>query len=214
MDSMQRTRWLFQYIFLAVGTFGIATNCGKKRVEDNRGPKVEIQKGVKTMAIDQKLFLNVPLNSNEKNPCSPPEPGPTWRGILIQMPIQVKFKRGVRIGTQGAFAAIPICGYYLLDVPASPVKEPMRLFAVDKRTGKVYSGDVKELDPSPEAPPPESEPLSPEELKGLASGGYFNPNLADFVRLPEISAVYDVHVEFRKFPSNVATVEMVEVVEK
>jgi hypothetical protein len=116
----------------------------------------------------------------------------------------------VKVGEYGAFAAIPICGYYLLNVPAEPSDKPMRLVAVDRRTGTVYSGDIVELNPSPASPPPPSEPLTAEELEGLAAGGYFNPNLADYVRLPEKPAVYNVHVELREFRSNPVIIEIVE----
>lgn len=162
------------------------------------------------MAIDQKLFLNVPLNSNDRNPCSPVQDDPNWRGILIQVPLQVKFRPGETVGEHGSFAAIPICGFYLLSVPAKPVDEPMQLVAVNLASRKTHRGDVIELDPSPSVPPPASTPLSPGDLKGLASGGCFNPNLADFVDIPAEPASYDVHVEFRGFKSNVVTIEIVE----
>lgn len=164
------------------------------------------------MEINQQLFLNVPLNTNEPTPCSPSEPDINWRGIVINAPKQVTFKHGKKVGEYGAFAAIPICGYYLLNVPLVPWTKPKRLFAVDKDTGVIYSGDVVELDPSPQIPPPpeDEEPLTPEEVEGLATGGYFNPNLADFVRLSEKPAIYDVYVEFREFRSNVVTIEIIE----
>ena len=163
------------------------------------------------MKIDQKLFLEVPLNSNDRNPCSPPAPAPDWRGIVIQAPEKVTFKRDQTVDEYGAFAAIPVCGYCQLDVLTEPWPEPMRLFAVDRATGTVYSGDVVELDPSPEKPPPEDEePLTPEEVEGLATGTYFNPNLADFVQLPQKPAIYNIYVEFREVRSNMVAVEIVE----
>lgn len=141
--------------------------------------------------------------------------GPTplilnWRGIIIQAPKEVRFKRSVRVGLWGAFAAIPIRCYYELNVSTTPPEQRMRLVAVDKRTGKVYYGYIVKLDPHPIELFPDTEPLTDEEVKGLASGGYFNPNLADYVRLPEESTIYDVHMECKGFKSNVVTIEIVE----
>jgi hypothetical protein len=39
---------------------------------------------------------------------------------------------------------------------------------------------------------------------------YFNPNLADFVKLPHESAQYDVHIEYRDYKSNVVAITLVE----
>ncbi len=208
---MCKSFFLHSFVIFGLASCLAVAGCNHKSPAVSKSSKVDVKNKEKPMKIDQKLFLNVPLNSNDPNPCSPPDPGPDWRGIKIQAPEQVLFKRGERVGEYGAFAAITICGYYLMDVPTVPWTQPMRLFAVDTTTGTGYSGDVIELDPSPEEPPPEDEePLSPEEVKGLASGGYFNPNLADFVRLPEEPAVYNVHVEYRGFKSNVVTVALVE----
>jgi hypothetical protein len=197
-------------VFWSLAACVTLAGCNWKYLKVAESHKAEVKKKERPMEIDQKLFLKVPLNSNEPNPCSPQQPDPTWRGILIQAPKQVAFKRGEKVGKYDAFAAIPICGYYLLDVPAEPSDEPMRLVAVDRRTGTVYSGDIVRLSRSPVKPPPPSEPLTAEELEGLAAGGYFNPNLANYVHLPEEPSVYNVHVELREFRSNPVIIEIVE----
>lgn len=208
---MQNTSWLQICVFWSLAACVTLAGCSQKSLKVAESRKTKVEKKERPMEIDQKLFLKVPLNSNEPNPCSPQQPDPNWRGILIQAPKQVTFKGSEKVGEYGAFAAIPICGYYFLNVPTEPTDESMRLVAVDRRTGTAYSGDIIELNPSPEEPPPEDEePLSTEEVKGLASGGYFNPNLADFVRLPEEPAVYNVLVEYRGFKSNVVTIALVE----
>jgi hypothetical protein len=165
--------------------------------------------------MNDDVFKNAPLNSNEKAPCSPPEPEPTWRGIVIRAPQEVTFKTGDRVDEYGAFAVIPICGFHLMDVPAEPVEEPMVVVAVEKETGAKLIGPIVELDISPEIPPKiDDEPPSPEALEGVASGGYFNRNLANFVDLPQIPATYDVHIEWRGFKSNVVTIKLVEETEE
>ncbi len=160
--------------------------------------------------MEPKVFLEVPLNTFERTNCSPPEPDPSWRGVVIQAPRRVSFKRGVRVGETKAFAAIPICGLYVLDVPFPVVEDVVQLVAQDKKTGKIYSGPIVELDPSPEAPHPGRPPLRKEDVEGLATGRYFNPNLADFVKLPEAPAVYEVYAEVRGIRSNLVTIEIVE----
>ena len=161
------------------------------------------------MDIDPKIFLDVPMNVSTQHACSPPDPGPRWRGVVIRGPRWVTFKKGETVGEHGAFVAIPICGYFMVDVQPGAI-EPMKLIAQDRASGRIFAGPIIELDRSPDEPPPEAPPLDPAEAKGLASGGYFNPNLADFVALPRAAGRYDVHVEFRGFQSNVVSIELVE----
>lgn len=163
------------------------------------------------MDMDPKDFLDVPLNSKQRHGCSPAiPPDPKWRGVVIRAPRQVWFKPGEIIGRMGAFAAIPICAYHLVDVRPENPPPPMILVAMNRRTGQVFSGPITESDPSPRVPPPvQGPPLTARQVQGLSSGGYFNPNLADFVELPQESATYDIHVEFREFKSNTVTVELI-----
>lgn len=162
------------------------------------------------MQIEPTLFADVVLNTNERYACSPAEPPPQWRGVVINAPSRVSFKAGETAGQYGAFAAIPICGFFFVDANFAGADQPMKLVAVDRQSGRSYSGAIVELDPSPEEPPPEDDGFTPQELAGVASGGYFNPNLADFVALPAKAAVYAVHVELRDYKSNVVVVEIAE----
>lgn len=157
------------------------------------------------MAVDDSTFAKVRLNSNEPNPCSPHPPAGDWRGVVIQAPAQVKLQR---VNGMARVPAIPVCGYYLVDVVPNPDGDRLRLVAVDRK-GRVFAGEVVSHDRSPDEPPPPSEPLSAEDLKGLASGGYFNPNLAEFVALPAAPARYQVHVELKGHESNVVTIAVV-----
>lgn len=160
------------------------------------------------MDMDPKEFLDVPLNVNQQHRCSPTHSDPRWRGVLIRAPSVVRFKEGETVGDYDAFAAIPICGYFHMDIQLGTPPEPMKLIAVDKRTKQVFSGPIIERDSSPDLPPPGELPVTPRQVQGLSGGGYFNPNLADFVELPRASATYDVHVEYRGFRSNVVTIEL------
>jgi hypothetical protein len=161
------------------------------------------------MDMDPQDFLDVPLNQNQPHRCSPTQKDPRWRGVLIRAPSRVSFKEGESVGDRGTFAAIPICGYFHMDLRLDIPLDPMLLVAVDRKTKQVFSGPIVELDESPEIPPPDELPVTEEQIKGMAGGGYFNPNLADFVELPQVSATYDVHLEYRGFDSNVVTIELV-----
>jgi hypothetical protein len=160
--------------------------------------------------INDNIFKEVQLNTNRQHACSPSPPRPNWKGVVIRAPKTVTVKRGEAVGTSGAFTTIPICGYSLVSASIKPEK-PMRIVAVNNSTGIVYSGEIVNLDPSPEAPPPlDEEPLSEKEVIGIDVGKYFNPNLADFVKIPHETAQYNVHVEYRNYKSNVVTINVVE----
>ena len=66
------------------------------------------------MTPHDKLFEQVPLNQRLPNPCSPAEPPLPWLGLVIQAPSLVSFKVGQPV--DGRFAAIPICGFYRLEL--------------------------------------------------------------------------------------------------
>lgn len=161
------------------------------------------------MEIEPRNFENIPLNSYEPSECSPESPGPSWRGMVIRAPERVTFEKGRESSIDGAFAAIPICGYYLIEYSQMPEAQAMRFVATDIGTGIRYFGDLLEQDESPEEPEPDDEPADPEELEGMASGGYFNSNLAHYVELPEASGLYDVYVEWGETRSNVVRIEVV-----
>lgn len=160
--------------------------------------------------MDPKLFLGVPLNTFERTQCTPPEPDLSWRGVVIQAPRKVSFKRGARIGETKSFAAIPICGLYVLAVSWPLEEDVILLVARDIRTEKIYSGPIVNLNPRPEAPHPGRPPLRKEDVEGMATGRHFNPNLADFVKLPEEPGIFQVYAEVRGNRSNVVTIEIVE----
>ena len=170
------------------------------------------------MKQEDEMFKKVELDSRMPNPCSPEEPSPLFLGILINAPSRVFFKKGEKVEDGSAFAIIPICGLYMLQMSRIlkyiNVIEAMRLVAVDKETNWEFFGRVAE--PIPGAPKQKYPALSREEVANMVSGGYFNPNLAERVPLPEKSGKYDVHVELGErdsddfIQSNVVTIEIIE----
>ena len=197
---------------LAIAALSLSVACFAQRArqqQTTRKPTASASKKDKVKKMDQKIFKNVTLNTFQPTTCSPPQPDPSWRGVVIQAPAKVGFKRGKPFA-EGAFARIPVCGVYRLNVPFPIVEDVIEIVAKDKKTGKVYSGIVSEVDDSPEELPPPAPPLTKEQVAGLASGRYFNPNLANFVELPHEPAVYEVHVKVRDARSNTVTIELVE----
>jgi hypothetical protein len=165
----------------------------------------------KKSKINQKVFKNVPLNTSDKNPCSPVTPdSPDWEGIIIQSPVSVSFVRGKIADDYGAFAIIPICGYFLLSVDTGSIKAPMKMFAVNSKTKKTFKGEIQDLELNPEIPYDEmNKAFRKEELKGILIGSYFNINCINFLDLPEESGTYDIWIEYHGRKSNVVEVKLV-----
>jgi hypothetical protein len=158
------------------------------------------------MPLQPPIFADVPLHTSNPAPCSPEPPGPEWRGILIAAPERVTMDRtGVALHPP---APIPICGYYLLDVPREPTEEAIWLVLTEPATETTREAPVTSQDPSPVAPPPERS-LDPALLEGVASGSYFNPDLTTFLPLPPVAATYEVTVRYRGFTSNTVTIDVV-----
>jgi hypothetical protein len=158
------------------------------------------------MTIDDKTFAQVPLNTRERTACSPQNPGPEWRGILIQAPAHAAHPASPGAGK--APKGVPVCGLYTLDVSAVAASGPMMLVALDRQRGEIFKGAVVDDDPSPEIPPPNRAPFDPARYAGVATGSYFNPDLAKYVKLPVRPAIYEVFVEYGGAVSNRVTIEL------
>ncbi len=155
-------------------------------------------------------FLNVDLEVNNMNPCSPPTPTkPGWRGIIIKAPERIYFSEDEANPSSESSVVFPICGFYLINIDMDAESTPMTLVAENIDTGQVFKGPMIKDEEIPDEPPPEREPLEPEEVEGMASGGYFNTDLLTYTALPLESAVYNVHVEFSGMTSNAVKVRLV-----
>lgn len=161
------------------------------------------------MTVDDKLFKDVPLNTRERSRCSPRDPGPNWRGILLNAPKQVSFRRG-QSGDGGSFLSVPVCGLYTLALADLINGAPMKIHATDTKTRQIYTGTVVDNDPSPEEPPPFPTTIDPATLTQLATSSYFNVNVTSYVALPAGSAVYDIVIEYGGRRSDKVTIAVVE----
>lgn len=171
------------------------------------------------MTIHGEAYQNIETGILAATACSPARPeDPTFRGIRINAPQRVTFERGSIVPETRTFVKIPICGYYHLNAIYA-AKDPsmlegMRLVVVNVETKESYIGPV--IDCSDTEPTPQTTPFTKEQLEGISTEAYFNPNLVEFVALPEASAVYQVTVELGEkgqdpyFHSNTVTIEILE----
>jgi hypothetical protein len=148
------------------------------------------------MEFKPEKFGKVLLNTSVASECSPPEQLPTWRGIIINAPETIKG----RVGDSGI--SIPICGYYQLAMDALEASGPMRFVVKHKDSDSIYRGAMIEEDASPDVPSPNEKALSPEQMKRMASGSYFNPDLLRYVKMPTAPGSYDVYAEYAGAKSN------------
>ncbi len=148
-------------------------------------------------------FSDVVLGSLTSNAQSPRPPHPGFQGILLRAPRRVVLRPG---------AAIPVCGFYLLPAASLlPPEDPpsaILLAAVDVATGLVLSAHL--TPPDPVEPPDEEDALSPAEIGDALRGGYFNPDLFDYLSLPWRPASYEVVAELAGRKSNVVRIRLEE----
>ncbi len=160
------------------------------------------------MTVSDAAFEQVELNSRERSACSPAEPRLPWHGIVVQAPTQVGFKSGQPVA-DGTFAAIPICGFYRVDLGKLIGGTPMMLVVTNLQDHTQYRGAVLDEDPGHMEPNPNRRPIDPAKLEGMSTGSYFNPNLAKKVALPEVEATYEVHAEYGGAVSNSVRISVV-----
>ena len=154
------------------------------------------------MEFKPQTFSSIPINRMEQNDCSPANPGPEWRGILINAPVEMGFALGeTRI-------ILPICGYYHLDMESLLESQLLKFYVFRIGEDHIFSGFLLDKDPSPQAPEPFSTEVKKEDLKGVSLGSYFNPNLLDYVNVPLITGKYQIFVEYGGMKSNTVTVKV------
>ncbi len=144
------------------------------------------------MTFDDKRFAEVELNSLGPSACSPEVPADrSFRGIIIVAPKLIFFSP-----RQLSALTIPVCGFLRQEALRMPDggAETMRIVVVNQETGDEYSGYPVFSD-MPEPPPPDENPIRPEELEGIVVGVYFNFDLMEVVRLSREDGTYDVWLE-------------------
>jgi hypothetical protein len=154
------------------------------------------------MEFRPKEFAKVPINTEEKNHCSPIDPGFNWYGIIIVGPEEVF------IHTVEGDIFIPICGFYQIKsdklIKADPIKINIRLEGEDK----IFYGFLIKSREHTVLPHSYSYEIKPEDVKDQISLGYFNPDLLKYVDFPLITGIYEVFVEYGGMRSNTVTIKI------
>lgn len=138
------------------------------------------------------------------NACSPEEPGPEFRGLLLAGPEVVTYEPGDFDPITGAFARVVVCGTYRLDFSTLDLDgdfvESIVLMAVDEARRETFNGTMATVENA--LAPPDADAFEPGDFAGDVLTGYFNPNLAVVLDLPERPADYVVYAVLGPYESN------------
>lgn len=148
-------------------------------------------------------------------PCSPEIEDPDFRGLVLAAPRTVRFTPGAHDPIQGTFAPVVVCGTYALEETMEDPVESIAFFAVDEARSEVFSGRMVTVQNRVPCPPHVQADLDAvrADLESYAVTGYFNPNLAHVLRLPERPARYVVYALLGPFASNRVVISVEEAVE-
>ncbi|MCA9727304.1 MAG: hypothetical protein KC729_06440 [Candidatus Eisenbacteria bacterium] len=154
-------------------------------------------------------------------PCSPEPADEDQIGILLAAPDTVSYMPGTPFANDTAFARVLVCGYYYLPMNTlnldGDLVEKIVFVAVDAESNRSFTGTMAEEspeEPMPDPEPSDEEPPGPDELVSLPTpadepiGGWFNPNLADILGLPEGAATYTVYAFLGPYRSNTVTIRV------
>lgn len=150
-------------------------------------------------------FADVVQGSLLSNACSPEIEGGDFRGLRIAAPEVVTYAPGDFDPITGAFARVIVCGTYRLDFTTLGLNgdfvESIVLIAVDEARRETFSGRMVTVENR--IPPPDfGDGLEPADFAGDVITGYFNPNLAVVLGLPERPADYVVYAVLGPYESN------------
>lgn len=148
------------------------------------------------MSLDVRPFYN-----SEEHPDSPKPPNPQFRGVLISAPAQ---------NTLSARSPLVLLrGSYRIQGSNYPANDRIRLVAIDIASKRQYAAFAGQRDPSPDAPPPPSDPPNVETVRKMIFSGFFNTDLMATLGLPWTNATYKVRAEFGTIPSNEIPVQII-----
>lgn len=152
-------------------------------------------------------FDEVTEGSLLSNACSPEIDDPEFRGLALAAPETVRYTPGQSNPLTGAFAPVIVCGTYVLAYGTLGLNgafvDSIVFVAVDEGRRETFSGRMPGVEN--EIPGPsvfDSGDLSPEDFAADVITGYFNPNLATVLSLPERPADYVVYAVLGPYESN------------
>lgn len=159
------------------------------------------------MAAELSKFDDVTLNSDEQNECSPTvDPELDFEGVLINAP-ELVILDDKNQASDGSFAAVPICGYYEMELSKLMQDSVLTIFAKNIESQEVYEGAMIDDDPGTLIEDDEP-PFEAEDLAGQFIGAYFNPNLPHYVAIPNEPGRYQVRVRIANELSNIVEIEL------
>lgn len=141
-----------------------------------------------------------PFYNSTETPDSPHPPHDGWRGVLISAPAQVTLTTRQPM--------ILVRGTYRIQGDKYPKDDRLRLIAVNVATKQEYARTAGQRDPSPDEPPPKTEPPDPAVIKRMIFSGFFNADLVGTAMLPWASATYRVRAELGDIRSNEITIQV------
>jgi hypothetical protein len=141
-----------------------------------------------------------PFYNSTETPDSPRPPNDAWRGVLISTPTQATLTAKQPM--------LLIRGTWRIQGDKYPKDDRLRLIAVNLATKQEYARTAGQRDPSPDEPPPKTEPPDPAVIKRMIFSGFFNADLLGTVRLPWAAATYRVRAELGDIRSNEITIQV------
>jgi len=152
------------------------------------------------------VFEEVVEGSYMEYACSPDIDDPDFIGILLNAPAVVNYAPGRTNPINGAFAPIIVCGAYAFKYTTLGLNgdfaDSIVLVAVDEQSRTSYHGTMPGIENAEPPPEDRGDGLTAEDFAGDTIGGYFNPNLAVLMNLPEKDADYVVYALLGPYESN------------
>jgi hypothetical protein len=138
--------------------------------------------------------------------CSPDIDDPDFRGIVLNAPEVVYFSPGESNPISGAFAQVIVCGAFAFDYDTMGLEgdfaDSIVVVAVDEASRASFHGTMLGIENQEPEPAGIYGEVTPADLSDDVIGGYFNPNLAVILGLPEKEADYVVYALLGPFESN------------
>ncbi len=144
-----------------------------------------------------------------QDPCSPEidEFDFDWRGIKINMPDKVSLSGAADGLLHPEQMRVPV--FILLQLTLDRLagyefeREGINLIFVDQQSGKSYTANLMESNPTL---PMEKHEFTQQEMEDSVMRYFYNINALEYIELPENRTSYDVYASFEEFKSNVMTV--------
>ncbi|MCA1247628.1 hypothetical protein [Massilia sp. MS-15] len=137
---------------------------------------------------------------------SPPEPGVSWRGVIVRPPARLVLPDGTE---PHARFDIPVRGFYLVNVSDTYRHPgPKVLVFTDLESGEESRADMFRQGGEPLVPQVRADPVDPASPQAMRN--FFSFNVRDYVRLPLRPARYRLQVLFAGYTSNAPEIEVVQ----